>query len=92
MLNLVEKYGKSTTIKFTNNYSLLKRHIFSLVEDLNHEIIISKQEEQVLIVEKNATAAAVADILDDDTATKTIRYNHFLLKGDLNAKRDILFS
>ena len=36
------------------------------------------------------TPIAVAEIVDENTACKVIEYNHYLLKGDINKKKEIL--
>ena len=51
--------------------------------------------EQYIIVEKNAAATAVADKYADtelDFSFKVIEYNHFLLKGNITRKREILLA
>ena len=52
-------------------------------------------DEQYIIVEKNAAATAVADkyaASDLDFSFKVIEYNHFLLKGNIDRKREILLA
>lgn len=43
-----------------------------------------------IICEKNPTATAVAEIVDEKTSEDIIEYNHYLLKSDLKRKRQIL--
>ena len=47
-------------------------------------------EERIILIEKNPSAIAVAEIVDEDTACKVIEYNHYLLKGDIDKKKEIL--
>lgn len=77
---------------FTPDYHLLKKNLNSLVAELHHEIKIIYSEEKVLVVEINPTATAVADIVDEPLGIKLIQYNHYLMKGDLETKRDVLLS
>jgi len=91
MMYLIER--DTTRTKILNlDYHTLKRNINSLVADLNHEIKLIESEERILIVELNPTATAVADIVDEDLGIKIIRYNHYLMKGELEIKRDVLLS
>ena len=48
------------------------------------------KEEKVILVERDSAAFAVADIVEEELAFKVIEYNHYLLKGDLDKKRNIL--
>lgn len=62
---------------------------------LNFEIRSDAANERFIIVEKNAAATAVADKYigqDKDLSFKVIEYNHFLLKGNINRKKDILLA
>ena len=47
-------------------------------------------EERIILIEKKPSAIAVAEIVDEDTACKVIEYNHYLLKGDIDKKKEIL--
>ena len=61
-------------------------------ERLNFEIVEFSQG-LIKIVEKNAAATAVADKYsgtDSEFSYKVIEYNHFLLKGNIDRKREIL--
>lgn len=68
------------------------RNIQTNCERLNFKLEIFS-EDCIKIVEKNATATAVADKYsgtDSEFAYKVIEYNHFLLKGNIGRKREIL--
>ena len=58
------------------------------VEKLNYEF--KKDEDKYILVQKNVAASAVVELVDYDLAKEIIRYNHFVLKGDIKSKRDIL--
>ena len=67
-------------------------NIKKILEELNHEIIIPDEDKcKVIIIEKNPSATAVAEIIEDNEISRdVIRYNHFMLKGDLAEKKKIL--
>ena len=72
----------------------LKHNIEIDCERLGFEIK-KTGEEKYIIVEKNAAATAVADkYADGDLAFshKVIEYNHFLLRGNIDRKREILLA
>lgn len=48
--------------------------------------------EQLIVIEDKPEATAVAEIVSPEHAPKVLRYNHFTLKGDLQAKRGILLA
>lgn len=50
---------------------------------------IKKIDNEIMIVEKNSVAFEVADIVPD-LSDVIIEYNHYLLKGDLGRKQEIL--
>lgn len=69
------------------------RNIATNCERLNFEIAKFSEEGPFKLVEKNAAATAVADKYsgtDSEFSYKVIEYNHFLLKGNLGRKREIL--
>ena len=45
---------------------------------------------QVIITEINPAATVVSEIVEPDLSDKIIEYNHYLLRGDLTKKREIL--
>lgn len=57
-----------------------------------HEANFFEDEEKVLLVEKNAAATAVAETMEPSISYKVIEYNHFLLKGKIEEKRNILLA
>lgn len=70
----------------------IKKIIDTIKYDLDkicHKIYIT-EDEKVLIVQKDPTAIAVADIVERSLADSIIEYNHYLLKGDMKAKQSIL--
>lgn len=81
-----EKHYYKTSLK----YVYLCENIASLVDSFNYEIKEFSDDEKVLLVEKNAAATAVAEIVELDVAYEIIEYNHHLMKGDIGKKQKIL--
>lgn len=80
--------------EFLEYESLLmaKSNLTQLLDWLNYEQKIFKKDQKVLLVQKNAATTAVSEIVDKETAYKVIEYNHYVLKGNLEAKGNILIS
>lgn len=70
--------------------STLNKNIYSLLNHLNYETRFL--DDRYIVVEKNPIATTVAEILDNENSMKIIEYNHYLLKGDLQRKKEILFA
>lgn len=94
VLNIISICDKSTLIDddvvFERLYFRLIKNIEILLSNLNYEYKYFDKEEKVILVERDPAAFAVADIVEEELAFKVIEYNHYLLKGDLDRKRDIL--
>lgn len=91
ILNLAWKYKMNNDDVLDNpKYNILRENLDDLLDRINHEKYVFDDEEMVLIAEKNAEATAVAEIVDTKTSLKVIKYNHYLLKGDIQAKKDII--
>lgn len=73
--------------KFANQAQVVTDTIKATVEDSGFQI--QELQETVIIVEKNAAAFEVAESIPE-IADIIIEYNHFLLQGDLQRKREIL--
>ena len=85
-VNLRDRYANY------GNKERAKAIIDTMVYDfelINHEINYI-EDNRVIIVQKNTAASAVADIVEPDLGDAIIKYNHHLLKGDLEGKKDIL--
>jgi len=92
ILNLV-KYvtlKKNCTFAKMDTYRAAKENVETCLAWLNHETKAIEKEQKVLVVEKNPATTAVAEIVDADMAYDIIKYNHFMLKGDIEAKKAIL--
>lgn len=81
---------KPENSEWSVEFTMLLENIKNLVESLNYEIKVFEEEEKTILVEKNAAATAVAEIMDCETGYSVIEYNHFLLKGNLSKKKQIL--
>lgn len=91
ILNLAWNYMINTEgVNIYTEFNMLRENLDDLLDRINHEKYIFDDEEMVLISEKNAEATAVVEIVDTKTSLKVIKYNHYLLKGDIQAKKDII--
>jgi hypothetical protein len=78
--------------KFYGNYKVLKENINILLEHFGQTIRYFEDDERVLIIEKNPAAISAAEISEPEIAKRIIQYNHHALKGDIEAKKDILLA
>lgn len=91
VLNMIYLYeSKYETKEGNKDYETLMGIINNLLGHVNYKIEYFKEEEKVLIVEKNLAAQEVAELVDKKTALNVIEYNHHLLKGNLEKKKLIL--
>lgn len=94
ILNIIElcmsnHYFRSSSNK-TKSFFYLQENINLILEKLGYECKIFDDEERVLLVEKDLAATAASEIVEKELAYDIIEYNHYLLKGDIEAKRKIL--
>lgn len=90
LINLIPKNDRNIIAVEISKHML--SNIRTNCERLNFEIV-KFSEGCLKIVEKNAATTAVADKYaesDSDFSYKVIEYNHFLLKGNVGRKREIL--
>lgn len=71
-----------------NNVNEIMRLIDYDLNSLNHKI--RRIDDKYLIIQKDATVSEVVDIVEDSLAKIILEYNHYLLKGDLEKKKNIL--
>lgn len=76
---------KSTNDQVSNIKAVIKADITKL----NHEILTT-HDRKYLIIQCDAAASSVADLVDYDIAKTILQYNHYLLKGDIDEKRSLL--
>lgn len=74
----------------TKYYEWLKENLADIIDSMNYETQIFEDEEKVILIEKNAAATAVAEIIEPELAYEVIQYNHYLMKGNIEGKRRIL--
>lgn len=73
-------------------FALLKEIMDDCLAHYNHKGVYFSDLEQLIVIEDKPEATAVAEIVDEEVAFRVLRYNHYSLKGDLNAKKDILLA
>lgn len=91
---LVKKLNILDDCEYTvsDDFTILLENMQILLDHLNYEFQIFEKEEKLILVPKNPAATSVAEISDEETAMAILMYNHHTLKGDLEAKRKILYS
>ena len=72
-----------------NKYGLLKKIIEDDLSRMNHKQCVI--DDLVYVVEDKPAVTLAAESVGQDLAVDIIKYNHYSLKGDLNAKGAILF-
>lgn len=74
----------------TANYWCIKENLESIVSCMNMELKVLEEKDQVLLIEKDPAATAVAEIVEQEIAYNVIEYNHYLLKGNIEEKQKLL--
>lgn len=74
------------------DFRLLKKILDDCLAHYNYKGEYFRDLEQLIVIEDKPEATAVAEIVDDDLGYKVLRYNHYMLKGDLETKKDILLA
>lgn len=87
-LNIFDDYEYIVSDDFT----ILLENMQILLDHLNYEFKIFNKEEKLILIPKNPAATSVAEISDEETAMAILMYNHHTLKGNLEAKRELLNS
>jgi hypothetical protein len=90
MLLLLLENADSNLKEFSKIMSPLIKNLDSCLSELNMERKNSPDNTMCKIVQKNPLATIAADKLDKDMAYMAFEYNNYLLKGDIDKKRDIL--
>lgn len=92
ILRLVNKVKlkDGASYDMTDIYYAVLDNVRSCLDWLNFETKTLAKKDIVLVVEKNAAATSVAELVDEELAYSIISYNHFLLKGNVDEKRKIL--
>lgn len=87
--NLVVNY-KPPTKYYHNLRRLYLDQIDIIIEKIGYIKWRDKDVDVTILVPKDSSAIAVAEIIDSSVSYKTIEYNHHSMKGDLVRKRDTL--
>jgi hypothetical protein len=74
----------------TSDYYLLKENCISFIDHFGYTNKYFDDDEIEIIIENNVAAISVAETASLEISKKVIEYNHFILKGNILAKRDIL--
>lgn len=74
------------------DFRLLKKIMDECLAQYNYRGEYFPALEQLVVIEDRPEATAVAEIVENDLSYKVLRYNHYMLKGDLQAKKDILLA
>lgn len=78
--------------QYGRNFVLLKKIMDDCLAHYNYKGEYFWEREQLIVIEDKPEATAVAEIVDNDLSYKVLRYNHYMLKGDLKSKKDILLA
>ena len=76
----------------SNNYQILKENINVFIEHFGFTMHYFNDTEQVVIIEKNPSAISAAEISEPEICKRIIQYNHYTLKGNIDAKKDIIIA
>lgn len=74
------------------DFLLLRKIMDDCLAHYNYRAEYYPELEQLIVIEDKPEATAVAEIVNNDLSYKVLRYNHYMLKGDLQAKKDILLA
>lgn len=78
------------TVETRNELSQLKKMLDEVLAHYNYKGVYSRELEQLIVIEDKPEVTAVAEITDKTISNGVLRYNHFALKGDIQAKKAIL--
>lgn len=89
-----EKIIRSQTsiYSYDDKIKILEENINILLDKLNHQKIINKKEDILILVPKKPAVTAVAEISSQKISFAILKYNHATMKGDLEGKRNLLNS
>lgn len=74
------------------NDNIIKKIIYIInydLESLNYTIS-KMSDDQYIIIQKNAAVSEVVELVEQTLADSILEYNHYVLKGDLEKKKNIL--
>ena len=76
----------------SRSFGLLKKIMDECLANYNYKAQYFPSREQLIVTENKPEATAVAEIIERDLSYKVLRYNHYMLKGNLQAKKEILLA
>ena len=88
IVNMICIIPDDKRLSHEDNINEIKRLVNYDLNSLNHEI--RKVDDKYLIIQKDAAVSEVVDIVEDSLAKIILEYNHYVLKGDLERKKNIL--
>lgn len=68
----------------------MRNDMIMCLDNIGYEVKAFINEQQVIIVQKNAYTSSVAELVDDDLARQIFEYNRFNMKGDIEEKAKII--
>ena len=71
---------------------ILEKSLTECLAHYNYKGEYFPQLEQLIVIEDKPEVTAVVEIVDSEIGYKVLRYNHYMLKGDLQTKKDILLA
>lgn len=74
------------------HFVLLKTIMDDCLAHYGYRAEYFSDSEQLIVIEDKPEATAVAEIIHPELSHKVLRYNHFMLKGDLQTKKEILLA
>ena len=78
--------------QYGRDFNLLKKIMDDCLSHYNYKGEYFPELEQLIIIEDKPETTAVAEIVEKEISYKVLRYNHYMLRGDLQAKKDILLA
>lgn len=76
----------------SRNFQLLKTIMDDCLSRYNYKGKYFSNVEQLIVMENNPGATAVAEIVTPQIGREVLRYNHHLMQGDLKEKKGILLA
>lgn len=68
----------------------IQDNIIVVLNKIGYETYTFPDNRHAIIVQSNPVAAEIAEIVDEAYGIRIMEYNHYLLKGNIEGKRDIL--
>lgn len=88
IINMIYIIPEGKRLSHEDNINEIKRLVNYDLNSLNHEI--RKVDDKYLIVQKDAAVSEVVELVEPTIADSILEYNHYVLKGDLEKKKNIL--